>query len=68
VWKASTEMRRAAMNASGETGEPGLKSGGSSWSRSDKSGSGGPKGDLGGAAKSISNGESCASESWETEL
>ncbi len=61
-------MRRAAIKASGETLGEGEKLGGSSWSMRRRAGSGGPKGDLGGAAKSISKGESWASESWETEL
>ena len=68
VWKACMERRRAAAKSEGETGEAGSKLGGSVWSTRIKAGSGGPKGELGGQAKSISKGESCARDSWETEL
>ena len=68
-WKAWMEMRRAAAKASGETEVAVYKSGEeSSGLRGRIAGSGGPNGDLGGAPKSISKGESWARVSWGTEL
>ncbi len=69
AWKAWTEVRRAATKASGEIGVEESRSGEeSSGTGSKRAGSGGPNGDVGGVPKSISNGESWASESWGTEL
>jgi hypothetical protein len=62
------DMRNAAAKSEGETGEVGSKLGGSVWSQRINAGSGGPNGELGGEAKSISKGESWARDSWETEL
>ena len=68
AWKAWSERRRAAAKSAGETAAVGSKSGGSIWSSREIAGSGGPKGDLGGKAKSISKGESWAIVSCGTEL
>jgi hypothetical protein len=66
MWKAWRERRRAAAKSAGETRAVGLKLGGSTWSQRERVASGGPKGELGGKAKSISKGESWAIESWGT--
>ncbi len=57
------EMRKAAAKSDGEKGEEGSNAGGSVWSARLRAGSSGPKGELDGNAKSISNGGSCARES-----
>ena len=57
------ERRRAAAKSEGETGNVGSKLGGSVWSQKTNAGSGGPNGELGGEAKSISKGETAAIES-----
>ena len=62
------DMRKAAAKSEGETGEVGSKFGGSVWSHKTNAGFGGPNGELGGEAKSISKGESWAIESWGTEV
>ena len=67
-WKAWREMRRAEAKSAGETIAAGSKLGGSIWSQRSRVGSGGPKGEFGGKAKSISKGESWAIDSWGTEL
>ena len=66
AWKAWTEMRNVVAKSVGEREDYGAWSWSFSWRIS--AGSGGPKGELGGDAKSISNGQSWAMESWETEL
>ncbi len=68
AWKTWREMRKAVAKSAGDTRAVGLKSGGSIWSQRERAGSGGPKGELGGKAKSISKGESWAMESCGTEL
>ncbi len=62
AWKAWTEVRRASTKASGET-MLGSWAGGPYKSGNVRSGSGGPKGDCRGEAKSISCGEMCSMES-----
>ncbi len=68
AWKAWRERRSVAANSAGETIAVGSKLGGSIWSQRARVGSGGPKGELGGKAKSISKGKSWAIDSWGAEL
>ncbi len=67
AWKAWTEVRNARTKSAGETVVVSW-AGGSSKSGKVISGSGGPKGDCRGEAKSISYGEKLPMESWGTEL